>query len=418
MLERITNPRISAVVFCTALLLFYALVPFALVVFLGDDPSMRQLAVMCPVSCACIMAGFHAPLLDRRFASEAWRLQVNSRHLHFGIWSGFALFVLIVFLTAEETPLMTALSGAGSAEVGRARGAFFKLRTGWEAALPYLETLFTGVLIPYSLGLLFIQNARLRWTAFVAFLLFTLSFMQKALFVRATVPLFYLWVQNKIASQRNTLIIVLAASFVMLPFVMTMVERGDWSQTATTTTASKGGGSRLGSAPQGVNIYFSSDYTPTGTIDYVVWRVGAVPVFTASDSLRVFEEKFGGQPLLGATSTLLAAIFGVQRVPFESLVFEHQWSKSDIGRSNTVYFIEGYINFGWAGVLIFSLFVGQCLRWFWKSEDFAFKAIWLLFLNQLFASGLIGTLLSNGYVLLFLFALFCVSAPSRPSQAE
>jgi hypothetical protein len=234
--------------------------------------------------------------------------------------------------------------------------------------------------------------------------------MQKTLFWRAVAPLLYLWSQKKIASQASLVALVVIGSAISLPPVMTMLERGDHLRTAVRPAQA----ALRKDAPFSERAlrFLSADYRPSGTIDYVLWRAAAVPVFTATDSLRVFDDVLGGRFQYGATSLLLSRALGLQRVQFESLVFEHQWGKSDIGRSNTVYFIEGYVNFGWPGVILFSLFVGQALRWFWKSQDHAFKALWLLFASQMVWSGLLGTLFSNGYALLFLFAFYCAVSPS------
>jgi hypothetical protein len=79
--------------------------------------------------------------------------------------------------------------------------------------------------------------------------------------------------------------------------------------------------------------------------------------------------------------------------------------------------IDAYVNFGWPGVVAFAFFVGQSLRWFHKSQDEAFKSLWLIYCFALFSGPLIGMLLSNGYVLMFTYALFVRLRKRRPTSA-
>lgn len=111
-------------------------------------------------------------------------------------------------------------------------------------------------------------------------------------------------------------------------------------------------------------------------------------------------------PLWGATSSFVAATFGLERVNYDALVHGYQWGYGGLGRSNSVYVTDGYVNFGWAGVILFSLFIGQAFRWFWKSTDDAFRAMWPLFAYNVIQASLIGTLLSGGFILLFAIGLF------------
>ena len=122
----------------------------------------------------------------------------------------------------------------------------------------------------------------------------------------------------------------------------------------------------------------------------------------------MFHEVFNDRPLSGETSSLLARLRGNEQIEFERLVFAEQWGQNQTGTgsANAVYFIEAFINFGYAGVIGFSLVVGIILRLFARTSDRAFQAIWVLFCMNIFSAGLIGTLLSNGMVLLILLAVF------------
>jgi hypothetical protein len=169
---------------------------------------------------------------------------------------------------------------------------------------------------------------------------------------------------------------------------------------------------------KGLVNFFKTTYKASGPFNFVVWRGVAVPIFTAADTLRVFAERLGGEPFWGATSSLIAAIFSLDRVELEKYVFEYQFGLNELANSNAVFFTEAFANFYWYGVVLFSMFVGQSLRWFRMSSDIAFKALWTIYCFTLYTGGLIGTLLSNGYSLIFFLALFCslrtAKQPVRP----
>jgi hypothetical protein len=131
-------------------------------------------------------------------------------------------------------------------------------------------------------------------------------------------------------------------------------------------------------------------------------------MLTAADAVRVFYTEFGGGYLHGATSSVLATLAGVPRVEFERLVFAAQWGQNELGTgsANSAFVIEAFINFGYLGVALFGWFIGLVFRSFRVSNDRAYQAMWMLFGFGVYNSGLIGMLLSNGFILLFLVGIF------------
>jgi hypothetical protein len=57
-------------------------------------------------------------------------------------------------------------------------------------------------------------------------------------------------------------------------------------------------------------------------------------------------------------------------------------------------------------VILFSLAIGLIFRLFWKTKDLAFQSLWLLFAMNVYLAGLVGTLLSNGFILVLFLAVF------------
>lgn len=396
----LTSTRWSATIFVLLLAVMYGVMPLA-VNFFFANPYFVELAKICAVTCIFILVGFSLPLFDGRFRPDALRLTIDATAFHFVVWAAFVLFLLVTFATASSVPIVSVFFGATADELSQQRGDFLKGRQGAEAALLYLSTLFVSALLPYSLVHLFIEKARLRYQLMLLFFGFSISFLQKALFVNVVFPLFYLFVRRmKAGSMRIVLSVV--GSLVLLYLI---------------TVLASGGQSEFDTGGAGSGDFFASAYVPSSAIDLLVWRSVGVPIFTAADTLLVFEQQFGGKPLLGATSTFFATLFSLERVPLERLVFEHQWGWNDIANANAVFMIDAYVNFGWAGVVVFALFVGQSLRWFDRSRDEAFKSLWLIYCFALFSGPLIGMLLSNGYILMFTYALLVRLKKRRPATS-
>lgn len=392
-LYKLTHTRRSATLFILALLAVYALMPVLVDSLLLPNPYFVELAQLSIFSCIMIAFGHCLPLLDFRFNKDAKFVAIDSRFFHTVVWAGFVIFLVVTFATADAVPLVSVFKGASSSELSVQRGDFLKTRTGMEAALIYFNTVFVSALLPYSLALLFIKRVRFRYLFLMLFLGYSVSFLQKALFINIIFPLLYITAQQKkLGSLKFLMILIGGFGFL---YLITILAFGGESEFNTDRSAA------LISSD-----FFGASYLPTSPIDHIIWRIIAVPMFSAADTLAVFNESFLQQPLWGATSSFFSSIFSLEHIFLEKLVFAYQWSWNDIGNTNSVYITEAFVNFGWLGVALFSIFIGQSLRWFRYSRDEAFKSLWLIYCFGLFSGGLIGTLLSNGYLLIFMLGLF------------
>jgi hypothetical protein len=385
-------------IFILAIACVYFILPIFLNLFFLDDIYYLHLAFMALVASISILIGYKLDFLDSRFLSTAKRIPINAKTFHFLVWLLFIAFVTVTFLTAPTIPIISALQGASLSELSEERGAFLKGRVGLESILGYVSTLFVGALLPFSLANLFLQRSKIKYLALVLFLTYCVSFLQKALFLNALIPIIFVMVfQSKNISYAKHFMLLF--SLILILYIMTKL--------------ASGGNTEEFLGPDSVAHYFSAQYIPSSPLDHILWRGTAVWVFTAVDTLHVLNQQFNDQWLLGATSSFLAAIFFLERIPLEKIVFEYQWSWNDIGNSNSVYITEAFANFGWLGIIFFSFIVGQSLRWFRLSKDAAYKALWPIYCLALFSSGLIGTLLSNGYVLVFFIGLFVKLVPTQ-----
>lgn len=388
LLTRITSARRAALYFVFVLLSTYTVVPMLIALVSGSADHFIELSVVSAVAALFVYLGSLVTLFDRVFSGKAPRIVVDPYSFIAVAWFAFVAFVLVAWFTAERIPLLASLSGADPDTIAYLRERFLKDREGWQSSFVYINAVLAGALIPYSLALMFLHSTKHRWLAFVFFLIYCISFVEKAFFLKAVLPLLYLVAQRRIRIPLSPAKLALAMVGMLLTITLF---------------------SGVGAADEASGeAFFSAAYLPQGPLSHLLWRSVAIPLVTAADAIRVLNDEFGGRVLWGATSSFLAAVLGQQRIEFERLVFAAQWGQNETGTgsSNSVYITEAFVNFGWIGVVLFSLFVGLVLRMFARSRDEAFRSLWMLFFLGVYTAGVVGLMLSNGFALLFALNLF------------
>lgn len=391
-MSRLLNSFFSAstswlvfVIFC---FLYYGLLPLVLGVYLNDEYNFLFLSLITFLSCMAIMLGRAVPLIDYFVHGGMRRILIDSHIFHGTIWLSFLIYCTYAFSTAEAVPIISLLQGADEAMLNEQRGLFLKARTGYESALIYVSTMFVSVLLPFSLASLFLQKSKLRFLCFFIFLAYSVSFMQKALFLNVLLPLLYVLWYLKVLNFRK--VMFFAAGSLLLLFYLVASNVSIVGQQGSLN----------------FKEFFSAGYSAKGAIDYLVWRVVAVPLFSASDTLHVFFSAFSGDYLFGATSSFLSNFFWLERINLERIVFAYQWSWNDTANTNAFYAVDAYVNFSLIGVAIYSFAIGQIFRLFAISDVEALKSIWPIFCMAIFNGALIPTLLGNGFLLLFIMTIF------------
>lgn len=380
------DPDNGTTIFSIIIGVFYFLIPLAVSIVLPEVKMFDQLAMVAAASIFFVWLGSKTPLCDERFRQDAVRIGVSVTLFIAAVWIFFIFFIVITFSTAPAIPVISALSGVDANELSQQRGDFLKGREGVGQVLLYLST-FMNTLIPYTIILMYAAKHRFRHSGAIFFFLYAVSFMQKALFLNLILPLLAFLAMQKRLNAKYVAYFLGGSIFLLV--MLTYLSHSGAEE------------------PQVSGGFFTAVYAPSDPVDYFLWRSFAVPIFTAADSLLVHAEQFGGQLLMGATSSFIAGVAGIERINLERFVFEHQFgSWNEIANSNAVFFVDAYVNFGWIGVGIFGFIVGQIFRWFRKSDDFAFKSQWPIFAFILFSAPLLGMLLSNGWLFMVFHALF------------
>lgn len=388
LLQLFTSAKWCTLILCFALSITYAVLPFFLYLIDYRDSSYLVLPALTLLAVVSLSLGASIPYFDAIFDGRSPKLVIGPTIFNFLLWVFFVSFVFFVLLTAPKIPLIAAMQGADIESVTVLREQFFKAREGWQSSLVYINGVISGSIIPFSLALLFLYGSRLRWVALIFFLIFSLSFVEKAFFFKAALPLLYLIAQGH-AKTRLSSSGLLIGSIILL-FLITFF-------------SGSGSLERAFSDP-----FFSVNYIPEGAFDHLIWRSIAIPMLTALDAIQLFNDQFYGQYFGGATSSFVSTIIGVDRIEFERLVFAFQWgqNETETGSANSVYITEAYTNFGLFGVFFISLFIGLCMRFFSISHDEAFRSLWPVFAFGIYTSGFLGMLFSNGFLFLFILAAF------------
>jgi hypothetical protein len=398
-IQKLLSTRLLIINLCVVFILAYVILPISVHVFYLDNEYFLKLAQLTVVAVIMITIGYLIPIFDWRFSHSAKRLHLDAQAFHVIVWSFFLIFVIFTIATAESVPLVSALRGATASVLSEQRGGFLKARLGAEAILAYLSTIFVSALLPYSLASLFINRNRSRYLMLFIFLCYSVSFLQKALFLNALFPLLYIFIVYDRKRISKLFYFVVAGSALLWFLTTISFENSTDNDTA--------------SAIEADGEYWTANYLAKDPTSYLIWRIVAVPMFTAADTLHVFTVQFSGKWFWGATSSFFSTLFSLDRIQLEKIVYEYQWGWNPTANANANYITEAYVNFGLIGVVFFSLFVGQSLRWFRRSRDYAIKSLWPIYCFAIFSSGLIGTLLSNGYTIVFFISLFLkISQPA------
>ena len=390
-LRKLLDPANAVRLFVAAIAIMYLSLPIYAYFFDNYDTYNLELSVLTVAAILMIVFGASLPLFDEFIANSSTKIRFDDRVLSYCIIGGFTLFMIFVFSTADKIPIFSYFDGADANELSAQRGALFKAREGWQLILLYLFSLFSQAFVPYAIACLFISRDRLRYVALAIFFLFTISFLQKFLFINALVPLACAYAITAHNNRKMLFVAVIAAPFIL--YVLTNLSMGS---------------EQVGRMYTGVGSVFSADYVPSSAFDALWWRAIAVPVFTATDTLHVFYERLNGEILMGASSSLVAFLTGAERVNLERYVFDYQWGWNDTANANSVFFVDAFINFGWIGVCLISFIVGQSLRWFASSRDFAMRSLWPLYCLGLFNASFVGMLFSNGFLIVWFLMFFAL----------
>lgn len=90
--------------------------------------------------------------------------------------------------------------------------------------LPYVSAVFAGTLLPYAIARIFLHRSPMRWMGFALFLFYSMSHLQKALFLKVVTPLGYLAARRLIWTYVGLFLLIVGS--VGLVYTNTVLARG------------------------------------------------------------------------------------------------------------------------------------------------------------------------------------------------
>jgi len=360
----------------------YGLIP-SVFIFGGESPIANELFNITLVSSLFFLVSLNFPFFPEL---KQVKILISYNIVLYVVFGLFCFISAIVIFTAPSIPIIESFKGADIDSLSQNREDFLKARSGLSSTLGYFVGFVNSYFLPYTLIVSLERRNKFSYFFILAFSIYSIISLEKAYFLKIGIPLFiYLFIQSK-----NKFLFVVKGFSVIFLILILMFSLAQFGE----------GGLVLNQAD-----FFSIMYKPGGTIEAIIWRAAVVPIVTALDALNVFINDFDRQYFLGDTSSFLAFLKGSTHINFERFLYQFQFGGSETGNANQFFLMEAFINFGWFGVILFSIIVGKIIRLGIYFLDLAYLSVIPLFIFNIFSAGIIGIFLSNGFLAFLIFII-------------
>jgi hypothetical protein len=334
--------------------------------------------------------------------------------------------VFIALITAEKVALWEALTGATSFEIAEAREMLFRSRSDGRSLL-YLSSILSSAFMPYIIMLCFIRKSKMAWPLFIIFSISLTLSLEKALILKAMLPMFLLAANGYVPKRMLYLSPLLAIiTLVGMNHLARGTDNGASGGVIAVSTVDAYYGNNVDNVDfsRRINLRQGGEFMTLGQhvlkyyplrgetgLGYLANRMLWIPYITAYDWLKYFDEEMGRKHAMGSTSLLVSKLTGVQQLPMERNIFAYQFglAPGQSAGANANFLVDGFINFGNIGVIVLSALIGFGVAYFKKQQNPAALACLYFFLFQLSGGGFLGVLLGGG--LLFFIFLVLVLRP-------
>lgn len=346
---------------------------------------------------------------------------------------GYAVYL------ADAVPVIVALKGGTLMEIAQARGQFLAGLEGYESLLRYAVFILGRSVMPLILVAAFVTKSTLRYWLLVALLVFSMLSLEKAAPVFIFLPcIFYFFTSKRLASVLGLAILMLISIGLMTIIAMGGV--GDSQSRSDGKLVEYPAAQQQVSVPPGMPIQEAMGlpgrfYLPnllqarlgfestsvdasavSGKLLVLFNRVVWIPYITAYDWLGFHRTVLNGELTLGRSVGFVHLLFGEPKMLLEKMVYVYEFGASPggAGASNTVFFVDAKLAFGWAGVVLYCLIFTFCAACIFSSGSRVLMVSSVVCFFIASVSSLTATLLSGGlfiYVVLA-FLLFERSAAS------
>ncbi|WP_347506101.1 hypothetical protein [Pseudomonas anguilliseptica] len=144
----------------------------------------------------------------------------------------------------------------------------------------------------------------------------------------------------------------------------------------------------------------------------IVW----IPYITAYDWLGFHRTVLKGELTLGRSVGFVHLLFGEPKMLLEKMVYVYEFGASPggAGASNTVFFVDAKLAFGWAGVVLYCLIFTFCAAYIFSSGSRVLMVSSFVCFFIASVSSLTATLLSGG---LFIYVVLAFLLFERPAAS-
>jgi len=288
-------------------------------------------------------------------------------------WLAAALYVTtigVAALTVPATPLGAALAGGNWLDIALARADFLVTRDGPEALLRYLALILGRSVMPFLIAYLYWSRHRLRHLALTVLLVLFLIPLEKVSPLFAFLPLILL----RALARDYKAALAHAACLVACVGLATYLAAGGLYDSQRRAASGLSGHTVqeqvIPSTKVDRDVKLSDDagrqylhrrlnpaddFARTGGPGYQIYllanRAAWVPYATAYDWLKFHHDVLHGQLVLGRSIGIVSWLMGKPRVFLEQMVYQFSFGASPggAGASNTIFFVDAKLNFGWFG---------------------------------------------------------------------
>ncbi|MBW8126360.1 MULTISPECIES: hypothetical protein [Pseudomonas] len=405
-------------------------------IFFHDKESVELLLL---ILLFCLTYFCSYGLFSRIFVSVARKIS-SLINVSMVFWYRLSFIVFVIYVAslgyavhlAEVVPLMVALKGGTLMDIAQARGQFLAGLEGYESLLRYAVFILGRSLMPLVLVAAFVFGSRLRYLLLIALLALSMLSLEKAAPVFIFLPcIFYYFTLKKWLFSVGVIFLMVASIGIMALLAMGGV--GD-AQMKSVSAGAKDAHSLEVSIPPGMPIQeamgrpgrfflpnmiqdqFGFGQVPvdaneaSGKIFILLNRIVWIPYITAYDWLGFHRKILNGELTLGRSVSFIHHLYGEPKMLLEKMVYVYEFGPSPggAGASNTAFFVDAKLAFGWAGVLVYCLIFTFCAACIFSSGSQVLMVSSVVCFFVASVSSLTATLLSGGlfiYVVLA-FLLF------------
>jgi transcription initiation factor IIE alpha subunit len=197
-----------------------------------DDKSAAQMILILMLGLLVYCGTYFSLKKIRTRSPSALRVDGSRGQIlnYFVITVSIFYFLLIgyVLLTAEKIALIEALRDSSVEDIALAREALFKTRMGWERALPYLNAALSSALMPFAIALAYLSRMKYRHWLLLFFCMSLLVSLEKALILKALLPVIAIGFQGQFSRNRALTLVLLLVGIVGALFFFAKMGKIDY----------------------------------------------------------------------------------------------------------------------------------------------------------------------------------------------